>query len=321
VAGKAADAITVDCHGRRTTFDEIDRPITAHDSNLFANKPVIVASGGARGITAACLIALAKIAPVRVALFGRTNITAEPDELQHLENAAEIKAALVQASRSRGESLTPKQLESQTQHILAHREVLRTLDILQQLGSEAVYWNIDIRDVEATNAAVAEARRRWGRIDMLIHGAGTIADKRIVDKSLEQFRAVFGTKVLGLRSLLDATREDPLRFICIFSSVAGRYGNVGQADYAMANAAMSCIAREEAVQRGPQCIVRALSWGPWNGGMVTPELREHFAARGIPVISIEEGGAAFVRELQNRSADPIDVDVVLVARAAQSTSH
>ena len=161
---------------------------------------------------------------------------------------------------------------------------------------------------------VGEVRNRWGRVDIVVHGAGIVADKRIVEKSTKQFSQVFATKVIGLRSLLQATANDELRFICIFSSVAGRYGNAGQADYAMANAVLNSIAKEEASRRGPRCVVRALNWGPWDGGMVTPELRQHFSTMGIPVISMQDGVHAFVRELQHKSSDPADVDVVLAAR-------
>jgi len=81
----------------------------------------------------------------------------------------------------------------------------------------------------------------------------------------------------------------------------------------MANAALNQVAREEALRRGPDCVVRSLNWGPWAGGMVTPEMRDHFAARGIATIGMKDGAHAFLRELQYRSTDPADVDVVLAA--------
>jgi hypothetical protein len=48
--------------------------------------------------------------------------------------------------------------------------------------------------------------------------------------------------------------------------------------------------------------------------MVTPELRERFASKGIPVMPMPEGVAAFVRELQHPSHDSAEVDIVLAAR-------
>ena len=55
--------------------------------------------------------------------------------------------------------------------------------------------------------------------------------------------------------------------------------------------------------------IRALSvdWGPWDGGMVTPELKKSFAARGLTAIPLDLGAAAFADELERGS----DVEVVL----------
>ena len=80
---------------------------------------------------------------------------------------------------------------------------------------------------------------RLGPVTGLVHGAGVIHDKRIAEKTSAQFDSVFDTKVLGLEALLDATANEPLRFLCFFSSVAARGGNIGQSDYAMANEALN----------------------------------------------------------------------------------
>jgi NAD(P)-dependent dehydrogenase (short-subunit alcohol dehydrogenase family) len=313
-ASRSVDNLFVNTKGQCSIFQDVARPIAAgEDRELLAGKPVIVASGGARGITAACLLAAAGKAPLRVALLGRTVLVPEPAEFFRITEASELKRAVHAAARSLGESLHPRQLESKVRVILQNREIRSTLEAFRELGSEAIYIPVDVTDEAATEAAAAEVRERWGQIDMLVHGAGVLADKRIVDKTPEQFMQVFNTKVLGLKSMLAATRNDKLRFMCVFSSVAGRYGNAGQSDYAMANAALNQVAREEALRRGSQCVVRSLNWGPWDGGMVTPELRDLFAARQIAVIDIEAGADAFVRELQYRSSDPADVDVVLAA--------
>src|SRR5581483_7375776 len=90
---------------------------------------------------------------------------------------------------------------------------------------------------------------------------------------------------------------DALRALCIFSSVAGRFGNPGQADYAMANEVVSHVAAAEA-RRRPGCVVRAIAWGPWEGGMVSPPLKAELEKRGVPLIGLEEGARAFVSELR-----------------------
>ncbi len=261
VTSGSADPLQVNAAGRRTVLQDVEQPIGEIDARLLAGKPVIVASGGARGVTAACLLAAAEVAPVRVALIGRTAYVPEAEATSNIADAASLRVALLADARKRGETPTPKGLESKVRAILSNREIHSTIEAFERLGSEAIYMPADVTDEAATGMAISQVRERWGRIDMLVHGAGVLADKRIVDKSPEQFMQVFGPKVLGLKSLLHATREDNLRFICTFSSVAGRYGNAGQADYAMANSALNQIAKEEAALRGPQCIVRSLNLG------------------------------------------------------------
>jgi hypothetical protein len=133
-----------------------------------------------------------------------------------------------------------------------------------------------------------------------------LADKLISELSPERFDAVFSTKVGGLEALLDATRQDPLRFLCVFSSVAARNGNPGQAAYAMANEVMNRVAHAEAVQR-PGARVKSLNWGPWDGGMVTPALRRHFEQNGIGMLGIEEGATLFTDEILHGSDGEIEV--------------
>lgn len=81
------------------------------------------------------------------------------------------------------------------------------------------------------------------------------------------------------------------------------------------------MARDEAAKRGSRCNVRAMSWGPWDGGMVTPDLRSHFAARGVSLISMEQGVAAFMQELCHTSTDPAGIDVVIAAQPAHGAQR
>ncbi len=130
-----------------------------------------------------------------------------------------------------------------------------------------------------------------------MHGAGVLADAPLHKKTLDGFDRVFETKVGGLCALLDATATDPLKLVCLFSSVAARSGNVGQSDYAMANEILNKVALAEQARRGPDCLVRALGWGPWDSGMVTPGLKAMFESRGISLIPLADGARAFVSEV------------------------
>jgi acyl transferase domain-containing protein/NAD(P)-dependent dehydrogenase (short-subunit alcohol dehydrogenase family) len=262
---------------------------------------VLVVSGGARGVTAACLLELAKAAQPKLALLGRTDLREEQEESPELAAANsenEIKRLLIEKARAQGTPLSLNQVSQQTAEILAAREIRSTLRALRQAGSEAVYLRADVQDADSLAYTLDKVRQRFGSITGLIHAAGVLADKKISDKTEEQFRRVFTTKVEGLRSLLTATADDPLELIVCFSSVAARYGNTGQCDYAAANEVLNQVAAVEARRRGETCLVRSFGWGPWEGGMVTPGLAQQFKSRGVGLIPLADGARRFVEELR-----------------------
>jgi hypothetical protein len=207
------------------------------------------------------------------------------------------RVALAEAKKS-GVAVSPKELGAQVERLLANREVRGTLAALAAAGSEARYEAVDVRSAEKLAAVLDDVRQAWGPIRGVVHGAGVLSDALLDSKTDAQFERVFDTKVLGLRALLDATERDPLGWLCLFSSVAARGGNAGQSDYAMANEVLNKVAASEARRRGEACRVVAIGWGPWDGGMVTPSLRDHFASRGVALLPVAAGAAAFVRELE-----------------------
>lgn len=274
---------------------ELPGPVRSPLREELSNS-VIVVSGGARGVTAKCLEALAAEAKLRLVLLGRTRLAPEADATRAAQSEAEIARALYAVAERQGTPLTPKELRSQVKSILSRREITRTVANLENRGAEVKYLDVDVQDEPELRLRLQEIRAEWGPITGLVHAAGVISDKPIVEKTDEQFSHVFGTKVMGLAALLNATAADPLRFICLFSSVAARAGNVGQTDYAMANEVLNRVAAAEA-ERREACRVKAIGWGAWNGGMVTPELRRHFEGRGVRLIPVELGARHFVDEL------------------------
>ncbi|MCA9493928.1 MAG: SDR family NAD(P)-dependent oxidoreductase, partial [Myxococcales bacterium] len=268
---------------------------------------VIVATGGARGVTAHTLIALARAHGGKYALLGRTALEDEPSCVAGLTEEPALKRALLQDAMARGEKVTPADIGRKVSRILANREIRATLDAMRAAGAEARYVPADVNDAGRLGAVLDEIRGQWGPIGGLVHGAGVLADKLVADKTVDQWNMVFDTKVAGLITLLGALKDDPLRAIVMFASVAGRCGNRGQSDYAAANEVLAKVAALEAKRR-PDCVVKALQWGPWEGGMVTPQLARQFAAMGVPLIPLDVGAGWLVSELSDRTGN---VEIVL----------
>ena len=291
--------------GTRVVLQSVPEPVHPEALTL-PHDAVIVASGGARGVTAATLITLAGQGAYRFALLGRTPLAQESALTRAATDDASIKRALLQEAQAKGEKVAPAELGKRAGALLAAREVRATLDAITAAGSTAEYVAVSVTDVPALTAALDGVRAKWGRIDAVVHAAGVLADRKIEDKTREQFDRVFSTKIAGLHALLTATAKDGLKLLVMFSSVAARYGNAGQVDYAMANEVLNKVAWSYAAAH-PQCRVKSLGWGPWKGGMVTPQLEQHFATMGVALIPLDVGAQMMLDEIRHGAADTVEL--------------
>jgi acyl transferase domain-containing protein/NAD(P)-dependent dehydrogenase (short-subunit alcohol dehydrogenase family) len=302
--------IGVSGHGFHTTeltYSEMKPDLEKHP---VKKGDVIIITGGARGVTAECALRLAEGESGRnksvLVLLGRSpEPVSEPDWLTNLEDEASIKREIIAHA---GKDATPKYVGEQYGKYMSNREMLRTLSRIESLGAKVLYRSVDVRNRSELALAINDIREKYGAIRGIVHGAGVLADKYIVDKTPEEFDRVYGTKVEGLRNLLEITGEDDLSVIVLFSSSTGRFGRTGQVDYAVANEILNKIAQVQAKTR-TSCRVVSVNWGPWDGGMVTPSLKKIFENEGIGVIPLKDGAEYLFRELASTDK-PVEVVVM-----------
>jgi NAD(P)-dependent dehydrogenase (short-subunit alcohol dehydrogenase family) len=271
---------------------------------------VVLVTGGARGITADIAEELAARYRPTLVLVGRLPLP-ESDEgavTAGLDAPRELRTALMTELARGGRAPAAAQVEAAYRSLLRYREVRRRLRAMRAAGATVVYRHVDVRDAIAFRDLIDDVYRVHGRLDGVIHGAGLIEDKLLLDKTAESFNRVFDTKATSAFVLARSLRPESLRFLALFSSVAGRFGNRGQADYVAANEVVNKLARE--LDRAWAGRVMALGWGPWaGGGMVSDGTARQFAARGIELVDPEAGRRAFIAELE--SADKGTPEVVL----------
>ncbi|WP_407664857.1 SDR family NAD(P)-dependent oxidoreductase [Micromonospora tarensis] len=143
----------------------------------------------------------------------------------------------------------------------------------------------DVSAREDVFAAVAAARERFGRLDVVVHVAGVLRDGLVAGKSAADVAAVCAPKVAGARWLDEATADLDLESFVLFSSLSGTVGNVGQADYAYANRFLDEFAVWRA-ERRPGVTV-SVGWPLWaDGGMtVDPDTRQRLR-RGTGLVPL-----------------------------------
>ncbi|MGH8259208.1 MAG: beta-ketoacyl reductase, partial [Steroidobacteraceae bacterium] len=139
----------------------------------------------------------------------------------------------------------------------------------------AEYRTLDVTDGAAVVECVEGIVARFGALNGIVHCAGVLDDHFVVNKTVEQFGAVLAPKIRGAINLDQATRHAKLDFMILFSSISGVLGNLGQSDYATANAFIDRFAmhRDHLTRSGVRHgRTLAIAWPLWaQGGMKVDE--------------------------------------------------
>lgn len=167
----------------------------------------------------------------------------------------------------------------------------KVLQELQQANAEISYLSCDISDQKAVAALVQSIQKKYGKLNGVIHSAGVNQDAYIFNKTSEEFLTVLRPKVAGILAIAQACQDIHLNFMVLFSSIAGVFGSVGQADYATANAFLDSFAeaRNLRVQQG-KCFGKTLSinWPLWkDGGMGVDAENETLMQQNTGMIALE----------------------------------
>ncbi|KZE65577.1 polyketide synthase, partial [Paenibacillus jamilae] len=207
--------------------------------------------------------------------------------------------------------------------ILVGRSALRghtkaRIEEIEALGARVVFRQADVADNRAVEDLIGDIQEEFGKLDGIVHAAGVTCDNFIIKKTEEELQKVLAPKVAGLINLDQACKDIPLDFFVLYSSVAGSLGNVGQADYAAANAFMDAYASYrntlvEQKQRQGQTL--SINWPLWKeGGMhIDRETKQIMEEMGL--FAMETGTG--MRALYQSLASGKDQVMVLEGRANQ----
>ncbi|MFJ9773636.1 amino acid adenylation domain-containing protein [Kitasatospora sp. NPDC101157] len=161
----------------------------------------------------------------------------------------------------------------------------------------------DAADPAGVRTLIAEARRAHGSVSGVLHAAGVLRDGLLGRKERADAEAVLAAKVYGTVLLDDATRDEPLDYFVALSSAAASFGNIGQSDYAFANAFLDHFAerREQQRRQGTRPgRTLAAAWPVWaEGGMRIDAAAVEFMDRalGMRPVRTAPGLAALERAL------------------------
>ena len=287
--------------GQRWTVGLMQQSTENGHPGLTLDKDTVFLITGAAGSIVSAITA--DLAAASGGTFFLLDLVPEPDpDHPDLKRLAADKEGLMRdlhaRIKARGERATPALVDKELAELERAQAARSAIDAVRAAGGTAHYFSVNLTDADGVANVIQEVRRRSGRIDVLLHAAGLERSRFLPDKEPREFDLVFDVKADGWFNLLHAIGDMPLGATVVFSSVAGRFGNAGQADYSAANDLLCKITSSFRTTR-PGTRGMAIDWTAWGGiGMATrgsiPQMMER---AGIELLPPEAGIPWIRREL------------------------
>ncbi|NJD19169.1 MAG: SDR family NAD(P)-dependent oxidoreductase, partial [Gemmatimonadetes bacterium] len=287
---------------RRWTVTLEERPVEPGETLPSAALPsdaVWLGTGAAGSITSAIVADLAQGG----GSFWLLDLAAEPDradpDLARVATDRDgLKRDLFHRMQAGGARVTPVQVEREVARLERAAAALGTIQAIEAAGGAVRYRSVDLRDSEAVGSVVRELVEAHGRVDVLLHAAGLEISRALPDKTPEEFALVFDVKVEGWYNLTAALGSTPVGSVMTFSSIAGRFGNAGQTDYAAANDLL-CKAVSEMARTRPDTRALSVDWTAWRdiGMAARGSIPAIMKAAGIDMLAPDAGIGVVRREL------------------------
>jgi len=291
--------------GRRTVFQAVSADVSQPEAeDPFAKSRIVVALGGARGICHEILLHVVRPGMTLV-IGGRTPVDEERLP-QEVPDRSELRREVLAELDEKGGGVTPAEAEREVDRRLQRAQTAVNLQKLRESGADVRYRTVDARDPDDVYRFLRGVVEEFDRVDILLHAAGVVRDKLLEQKSLETFDEVFQTKVNALPAIERALPWNDLKLVALFGSVAGRFGNRGQTDYAAANEVLNRAGWKWKAKH-PESRVVAINWGPWLGsGMASDAVVRQLRGRGIEPVRVDLGVEFFLNEV-SRGGQEVEV--------------
>ncbi|HSL58468.1 MAG TPA: SDR family NAD(P)-dependent oxidoreductase, partial [Acidimicrobiales bacterium] len=296
--------------GRRFVVVLAEQPMPEEPTGMeLGPDSVFVVTGAAGSIVSAIIADLARASSGVFHLLDLAP-TPDPDDPDLAAFAAdrdELKRTIFERLKESGERATPALVERELAGIERRHAALASVQAVEAAGGTAHYHSVNLLDGEAMAAVTDQIRELSGRVDVLLHAGGLEISRLLPDKDPAEFDLVFDVKADGWFNLLAGLGDLDIGAAVVFSSIAGRFGNGGQADYAAANDLL-CKWTSSFRSTRPDTIGLAVDWTAWGDiGMATrgsiPTMMRAAgidmlpAAAGIPIVRRELVGDRHAREL------------------------
>ena len=129
---------------------------------------------------------------------------------------------------------------------------LKVVEEIEAAGGEAMSNGGSVTEYEQMADMVAQAKAKWGRVDILMNNAGILRDKSFTKMEPADFELVIKVHLIGsafaTKAVWDTMREQNYGRILMTASSTGLYGNFGQANYGAAKLGLVGLMKTLAIE-------------------------------------------------------------------------
>lgn len=199
----------------------------------------------------------------------------------------------------------------------------KVADSINSSGGKATPFKVNVAKMEEAEACVEFCVEKFGEVSILVNNAGVVRDTLVPTMSREQWDLVIDVNLGGCFNMARACCRPMMQKrygrIVNTSSIAGRFGGRGQANYAASKAGIDALTRVLAMELSSKKRNITVN-GVAPGMIVTPlseQVRSLTADKIVGIIPLERYGtpedvAKVIRFLTSEDADYINGQVIVV---------
>lgn len=173
-------------------------------------------------------------------------------------------------------------------------EIQEIINIWRNKEIQISTFEVDISNFNQVKKILDLTQQTMPKLSGVIHAAGVMEDADLTQQNWDKYKKIMNSKILGAYNLQKILNEyhlsTSLDFFVSFSSMASIMGNIGQSNYAAANAFLDSLAFYQRVNNIPGF---SINWGPWASVGLAANMdkasQEQMDLAGINSISPEVG--------------------------------
>ena len=259
----------------------------------------VMITGGGRGLGALFARMLVEQHKTNIVILDMIELTEKAKRLNTMSEA-ELKAykmgELWNELKAGPEKPTPALLEKEFTKLKNAADAYNNLEVMRAKGVKVSYYRCDVNNKEVFDSVMNDIKTDLGQLDGVVHFAGLERSKLAVDKTVDEFVLIFKTKSDSAINLWKSGVIKEKGFWLMASSIAGKFGNLGQTDYAAASDYISkfCISQQN---KGVRAFAVDMAGYAQIGMGARPGVEAFLKSQGMDFLYPEEGMQVLIDEL------------------------